>query len=983
MDYRQTPCSANATKVKYWLGGCNSQQMKTNVTAIPVYVNTTSPLPVPTYGTAVGGYCDCNPGYTPIGSGSNWSYGLWQGNVKDLSTVQTFGYGSPSTRNVGHCKNYGFKNVAARKWWHGCFNYTSLDACAPTASVSADTTKYLTETQTFSVNNQVKTYISPCGAGGPYLGVKTTRTGGRTAVSSVDPNTGIMSYSSGDPVSTIQTTFYNSAGGATAQFTTTASCDRGCIGGILDVTGAGGNTLLGYDPHCYGDPWSPTNEADDWNNTIVAAFGSGVMPTVTAVTQNQSGWTMTLSYSGAAAGVYSINANSTVTATRSGGSYSIEKHATCDIYVTTDCGSGPFTYLSGAYSINETLTSALSNTNTGASVISDLKGLLGTWDLTNNAQYPWRQDNYTGYAPLVARRGVDLNTTIKPSHPCPSVDDKTSPIADSNGYTYPNPSWTPTYSQRSWFDTNGYQWTPDPSSGNLLSSGVYSFNFDGKIIGAPFSGSNVSASNSGSICAGFFDWYFKDWRFCPTPGGCSGPTYEQYLYETGCDITEAQIYTCGGTAGVQYYSFLPLDSTHWINNLQANYIPRGASVQDINGEIIAVKWAETRIPIKSYNFARPCGSDRVLIDEPNACNFVGELLMDGPLSGVGGTILLCQTDGYDGIYTGCSQTAAGGGNYNLITGSKIANLPSDYNHYGTYNSGTGDSYGLVGKVRFPNCPPICGRDNIYVSATGSHTLVTFSDPQTNLRSGDSIDLYDLSMTSTSAANIVTRIDDSNFVITPSYSGGIINSVYASSTGAPDYHWNDSNPKYEFRYQSWYSNGRGTFTPYGCTSSCLSYSPCAEQVVCISPNSESFANGKTYWMNNDVAIDDPFGAIAQANSELYMVDPLYQHPKTPSSIAGQPSVVQIDDGTCLNDYYNGGGGLVNIFPPIPYVEPSCAPTGSAPSLPSGVSWPTMSPPQQPGNLGYSYSIIEEPWTVYNNMESNCTSSCRFYSFYYGC
>jgi len=239
------------------------------------------------------------------------------------------------------------------------------------------------------------------------------------------------------------------------------------------------------------------------------------------------------------------------------------------------------------------------------------------------------------------------------------------------------------------------------------------------------------------------------------------------------------------------------------------------------------------------------------------------------------------------------------------------------------------------------------------------------------------------MTSTSAANIVTRIDDSNFVITPSYSGGITNSVYASSTGAPDYHWNDSNPKYEFRYQSWYSNGRGTFTPYGCSSSCLSYSPCAEQVVCISPNSESFSNGKTYWMNNDVAIDDPFGAISQANSELYMVDPLYQHPKTPSSIAGQPSVVQIDDGTCLNDYYNGGGGLVNIFPPIPYVEPSCNPTGSAPSLPSGVSWPTMSPPQQPGNLGYSYSIIEEPWSIYNNMESNCTSSCRFYSFYYGC
>ena len=980
MNYRQSQCSANAANIKYWLGGCNSQQMKNNVMAIPVYVNTTSPLPIPTYGTAPGGYCDCNPGYTPIGSGSNWSYGLWQGNVVDLKNVQTFGYGSPSTRNVGKCKNYGFKNVASRKLWHGCFLYDSLDACAPTGSVASDKTKYLTETQTFTVNNQSLIYVSPCSAGGPYLGVKTTRVGGRTGIASVDPNSGVMTYSGADTNSNITTTFYDSSGAVTSQYITTASCDRGCIGGTMDIIGASGNTLLGYDPHCYGDPWSPQDEADDWNN-IVASFGSGVMPTVSAVPQSSSGWSETYNFSGAAAPPYSVVGTTTVTATRSGGSYSIQKDATLNVYVTTDCGSGPFTYLSGAFSIHEHLTSTLSSTNTGASVIADLKGMLGKWDLTNNAQYPWRQDDYTGYAPLVARRGVDSIT--KPFHPCPSVSDLTNPIADSNGYTYPNISWIPTYGPRSWFDTNAYQWIPNPSSGNAISTGLYSFNFDGAIIGSPFSGSNVSASNSGSICAGYFDWYFKDWRFCETPGGCGGPTYEQYLYEIGCDITEAQIFTCGGTAGVQYYSFLPLDSTHWINNLQANYIPRGASVQDINGEFIAVKWAEARIPLPSYNFARPCGSDRVLIDEPNACNFVGELLMDGPLSGVGSTILLCQTDGYDGIYTGCSQTSAGGGNYNLITGSKIANLPSDYNHYGTYNSGTGDSYGLVGKVRFPNCPPICGRDNIYVSATGSHTLITFSDAQTNLRSGDSIDLYNTSMTATSTSNVVTRIDDNNFVISPSYSGGIINSVYAMSSGAPDYHWNDSTSKYEYRIGSWYSDGRGTYTSYGCSSSCLPYSPCAEQVVCISPNSESFSNGKTYWLSNDQAIDDPFGALAQSNSELYIVDPLYQHPHTPAPIAGQPSLVQIDDGTCLNDYYNGGGGLVNIFPPIPYVEAICSPTSSAPSLPSGISWPSMSPPQIPGNLGYSYTIVEEPWTVFNNMESNCSSSCRFYSYYFGC
>lgn len=274
-----------------------------------------------------------------------------------------------------------------------------------------------------------------------------------------------------------------------------------------------------------------------------------------------------------------------------------------------------------------------------------------------------------------------------------------------------------------------------------------------------------------------------------------------------------------------------------------------------------------------------------------------------------------------------------------------------------------------------------------MTITGSATasVVTFVNAQTNLRTGDKLNFYDRTFSSSLVSQSVTRTDDSHFTIATAYSGSLTGSIYVTSTGAPDYHWNDTTPKFEFRYNFWNTNNRlGTVASDGCLTECVPYTPCDLQVVCFSPNSESFANGKTMWFaTSSFAADDYYGSMQQSHAEFEITDPLFQTPLAPivSDLFDDPAYATIlpEDGSCPDNTFNAETGAPILFYHVPKVEARCDVPSGAPSLPSGIVYPTIPQPPLAGVVGYSFHTYLEPWNYYANALAHC-DGCRFdYSY----
>jgi hypothetical protein len=429
-------------------------------------------------------------------------------------------------------------------------------------------------------------------------------------------------------------------------------------------------------------------------------------------------------------------------------------------------------------------------------------------------------------------------------------------IQDSAGYppnsvgwtpTYSGPAkdWQPTHTQTQWFDPACYAWVYPPQrvaawvSGPTFPAAVSKrLIMDGAIIGAPIQIGGEPAPGANN----WFDFYYTDRRFCgckpgPTmPGDCACVTYPEYTYAYGGTLADVSVSLssqslCDNPANdnPSYGIFLPSNATHWTGNDAAHNTPRGALLDigtlatgnlSLTGAVTAVKAAFARLPVPSYNFARPCGSDRVLIDELTAQPFTtaaGGLTMAGINGGLpalaGQTVLLYGTSGNDGIWTGCSQLANV-----LILPVKVSSgigqnywpLPTDYYHpYCGLEPGGGTNNfagGFVGIVRFPAAWALCGRQAFTGSVSGSGTLMTFAVAQTNLRTGDEVDLYDAEMNLITGSLAVTRTGDTMFTLTAAHSS-ITAAVYAVSHGAPPWYWNDAAQKFDFRFGSWNNQNR--------------------------------------------------------------------------------------------------------------------------------------------------------------------------------
>lgn len=644
--------------------------------------------------------------------------------------------------------------------------------------------------------------------------------------------------------------------------------------------------------------------------------------------------------------------------------------------------------VTGYFEGTQYLSLILSGENEAPDIMADTEGLLAQWDLTNNSFYPWRHDNYVTFMPLVARREVQSNQTPFTSIMSAWMDDYTNPILSGSGTS----SVITGYNTRSWQDPNDYCWKWKAGYEGSWADSLESSHMDGSIIGKPLVSGSNGIVNSGSklgIGWGWFDFYYTDIRYCPMPADaptCFGVPWEQYTYRYGGTLADADISVSGIEDGGQMANILPMCATHWVNNPQAHSISRGAmqACGIMDDGIWSIKWAETRPPTRSQNFFRPCGSDRVLIDETTAKNFTeaSSLIMEGELTGLsGGSTILVHNGSDNGIYTGCSQSDNGDGTWTLALGTKQADLPTDYSRPIDAN--------CVGFVRFPNAWPICGREQIAVTSSVSGSLtgskVSFFNAQTNLRTGDKITLYSRTTTTLTSAS-VSRLDDSNFFINTPFSGSLTSSIYAMAYGAPDYHWFDEGQKYEFRYGYWETSNRSSSfsNSSSCQSDCLPFTPCAEQVVCFSPNSESFANGKTYWFaTGSFVADGVFGSYAQANVEFQMTDLLWQTPLRPivGSLTDDPvtAVIRAEDGTCPEDSYTDTG-IPILYYQEPRVEALCSVPSGSPALPSGITIPDLTQPPLAGLIGYSFHVYNQPTTYFYNAMQHC-EDCRFE--YYGC
>lgn len=979
MAQYQSDCSATAS-LSYWFGGCQ-QHKSTN--SIMVYYPTLTPTPVPQIGPASNlsncnsGGCDCSYSFDTVAAGSVWQsafftdeeYWLNSSSNQDMLTIQTFQSGS--MQNYTNCNNYGFKNVAAKRQWHGCYAWTSPDGCSTYYSniASADQTKYTTCTITASFSS-LDIYL-PTGTE-----TITATIGGYVMV---NPNTGIITNGLSSTQTTTDTikgiTYYtNNGAGYTSDGTTTSSfnsggstlvdscfadvhCGNVIAGGLTDLV-TGGITITTLD-----------SIIDYWNNYSISIYSASLgtctqsIATMSAITNANSysatGYLNQSYTNGDNFGNMYQQFNNTqmyVSWTKSGTSYSwTYGHITSNNSSYDPYGGVTYTYPSTGSG-----TLSLTNTNSAASILGDCEGaLLSTWDMSDNQVYPWRTDNYTSFAPLVTRREVQANVIPLQYGFIPAtIDNKLSPNSSSIAPTG--------YNQMAWQDPNQFYFVFD-SGGSAIGTG--SAHYDGTIIGNPLAYGNYdippTPPYTGSTAYGWMDFYFNDIRFCQcVEEGCDY-TWKGFTYEYGATLADSIVSVSGMASGPQFSLLLPQGCTHWTNNLQAHSLSRGAqrscAIAGGDGSIWSVKWAETRIPVPHYNYFRPCGSDRVLIEETTAQCFVDSVLdMNAAITGLsGGATVLIYGTSADGIYTGCSQ-APNGEYYQLATGSLISALPSDYTHplSSLYSNG------FAGIVRFPDAWSICGETAITLSFSGSNTLVTFLQPQTNLRTGDCIDLWNQSSSVLSSQSVV-RISDTQFIFTGSFTGS---AYYAMSSGAPSSSWNDTSQKYEGRYNNWFTSYRNSTFNYSgsCNQFCLNFTPCREQAIFLSPNSESVANTKTVWFTDGFTADGVYGSISNLNAEFGMTDMLFQTPLDPANCNVDNTGMTPDIGLCLATTPDD----TKAYYYIPQVEAVCSVPYGSPALPSGSAIPVMVQPSLAGVVGSSFTFINEPWNIFANQNANC-------------
>lgn len=932
------PCGGPQT----FTGVCNSHSTGPDV--FDIFVNIAT-VPNPAGGSPIAPYerwtpdlsgpgsceshnCDTSPGAAPCEA---W-IGVDDNQYNPTSPTPPNTFSKSGTVDFSVCHKYGFKNVHAMRSWHGSFGWNSESAACETNICpdssgyesyrpTADQTKYLIVTYSTGFANTFFDGASRVG----------TMTGART-----------VNAISGETTSTLTSTETDTCKGIDGMIRTILSTTGGAgFTGHCDddtrITFAKGlSTLLDgfFEFHCI-RLRVRIDAVDDipsivaeWNGGFYAGGDGtgGINPFVPST--GLPLMTDPDNYSASDTGTINAGLNHYTAAL----SWSRTATTVTWDFTLTDDIDDPVNL--NSYHFYGTVT--LSNPNTAAEVKTDLVWLLSHWPLNNEALYPYRTDAKVGVAPLVTR--LELQNASPIGFNTFTVDDMTLPINDSMGNVPFSMGWTPTYTQRAWFDPQIYRWKyPTGQSSATSAASALIKMFDGSIQGAPLPEGFQN----------FFDYYFLDFTGCCFNDGAG--TQDWDMYQLGWGMNAAAF---NSKSGAQ----IPLNATQWTNFSQARNLPDGAflfyadkfanyyanacppsgdqiALAD-NGGLFACKFAVILDVWNSENFGRPGGADKFSFDETQvycAANASG--------SGAGSTWNITDADTnvppdstlFDGIWGGpvvggfySGNTYTGGV---LTLGTLVYHVPSDW----TSAASGLDTGTCIGKLRFPTFPSLLGR----IGVIPSGTTYTFATPQTsfamNVAGTETVDLFDAAMTPIASSVTATRATDSTFTAA-SHS----TARWAMISGAPAYYFNDSDPKGDYLELEWVSDFRtigevtrltgavdcssnplaqpsanagggpvnNTFTSFTVTPACLKYNPCAPKVVCISPNGETFANGTTYDFPETFICDERYGSKWWGWVQATMTDVFWQTPHRPCGFvdpdAGDTLEWLMDDGTCQAD-----------------------------------------------------------------------------------
>lgn len=946
-------------------------------------------MPGPSAGTAAAPY------YTQVGG---------------YSSTAPSGFTAAGTNvNLAVCHKRGFKNVAAKRFWHGVFGWTSPQL-TPTCCQSGTGTCYDPGDGLYIYGYTMYQYI-------PYISSPDN-----TKYLSVSPT---MSYGLTSSSDTVVTTISGTASG-----TVSVSPDSGEISSSLLTTetktsnGAGVtqyDVSGGYDSisHTYG--WHTELDticmADfhNGNNPIpggtldgaVYAFNSTLCSTLhdgSSIVQGGYSFmpqvTDLNNYSGSGSYVL-LNPDSTIYKTVSS-TISWSRSATTYTFsvVSNSILTNP-TETIPSTQLNIHGTSVLGGTSIpggGASggnydLRADAAGLLSNWMLNDDALYPWRTDGYTTVMPKVSRLEVQSNISPLYLGFVPATMDNHGAAKNGDG----------TYQQITWKDmSNAWAWLGADESASLIKIN------DGSVIGSP----NPAGYQ------GYFQFGFIDMRGCCIDSNFDWGTYGY-----------------GGTAP----DYLPKNATNWTNWFESMSMPAfGAKACYNDGSLVPltgcsydgtsdpafwmVKWAEIGEPLQSINFARPAGYDKFLLDETNVyCYNSGILYQQDGITPATGLTLTGTWGGasVSGFFNGATTDGSG----NVTLGAKQFSVPSDW------TTTSGDQMTAFGKLRWPTAPSLLGRIMVTAVADASSNppfssgwtpTYQFSTAQTNFGlawSGGSatnqeqVDIYDKTMTSLASGVTATRVSDTKFTVTTSYPTAYFVMIHGASC-SPNYQYCDDYPKGDFLYLEWTvdyrtageitrlasvtnctggavpgpspNNGYSSFSE---TADALPYVACSPRVACFSPNGEVWQNGKTYALPA-LALDETYGSRWQGQIVWSITDPFYQTPHSPCGNNlgwAEDNAGQCQTATDSSLYY----ALA------PMLEARSTVPSGFPALPSGITIGFNAPgsptdaayPPVPGGFNDDGSPVAQltPCILAENLCASIAAGCayNYQSWYIAC
>jgi len=331
--------------------------------------------------------------------------------------------------------------------------------------------------------------------------------------------------------------------------------------------------------------------------------------------------------------------------------------------------------------------------------------------------------------------------------------------------------------------------------------------FDGAVLGAPLTAGHY----------GFFDYGHETWQICSQ--------------EVGGGVTIHPTWVNGWGQWNLNAPGVPYRATQWRDNRQsypgAQYLPgHGAWISQAGDLVVMQKTAETLVNLPSFEYGRPWGVDRTLVDQTQT--FI--------IAATGGTSYDSGThEALIEIDSGTLPAAWGTGNVVAIVNSPNG-IPN-----GTYTVSTRidathclcsgprrwpvsiwTTEARIGEVRFPSCPAIAGRVKITAAAQTApgDVTVTVAEPIYLASVDDASDpspVTSYENVTISGAVGMTAINGTHRA-QPVFSGGVqvftqfklsltAAGTYAGgglaiTPGSPAYGWHDTNPKGDFVTIRW-------------------------------------------------------------------------------------------------------------------------------------------------------------------------------------